>query len=355
MNVDLAFEGGGTKGIAHAGAVQALEEANITIRRSVGASAGAIAALLVQLGYSSAQMLDLLTERVHNQSRFYSFFDTPERFPKEVLDSSLLMQELRANDIPLVPEAIESRIDKLIIKCFLQGKLFRQFFSLIECGGLFAGATFVEWLEKSLQQRGYRKDTTLVELPNLSVVVADITARERLVLNAHTAPHVPVAWAVRASMSIPLLWQSVRWLDEWGTYLGRNMTGHELVDGGLCSDFPLRLLVEPCVEMAECSAVPVIGLLLDEELALPNAHKQAELCHPLKRVQNIVETLLEGNDRSTLKTYEQNVCRLPCQGYGTLEDVQGDELKALCTAARRATREHCKKRPDLESKTECKH
>ena len=75
------------------------------------------------------------------------------------------------------------------------------------------------------------------------------------------------------SMSIPLVWDEVIWLATWGTYLGRSITNHAIVDGGLLSNFPLELFVsdEPQVArlMGPKQNNPVLGLLIDESLPLP--------------------------------------------------------------------------------------
>jgi NTE family protein len=80
----LAFEGGGGKGVAYLGAVMALEELGVLPIRKVpgtnqilgisGASAGAITAFLLALGYSSQQIQSLLSV----PARFTAFFDEPQ-------------------------------------------------------------------------------------------------------------------------------------------------------------------------------------------------------------------------------------------------------------------------------------
>ena len=47
-------------------------------------------------------------------------------------------------------------------------------------------------------------------------------------LNHRTAPDVPVAMAVRMSMSIPFVWREVVWQKEWGTYCGIDKTARRL-------------------------------------------------------------------------------------------------------------------------------
>jgi len=54
---------------------------------------------------------------------------------------------------------------------------------------------------------------------DLAVVASNTTDGRLLVLNHHTSPDCPVVWAVRMSMSIPLVWNEVIWDKGWGTYL----------------------------------------------------------------------------------------------------------------------------------------
>ena len=59
---NLVFEGGGVKGIAYAGALEALEEANLLaqITAVAGTSAGAITSCLLALRYSAAEIKKLV-------------------------------------------------------------------------------------------------------------------------------------------------------------------------------------------------------------------------------------------------------------------------------------------------------
>ncbi len=59
--VGLVLSGGGAKGIAHIGVIQALEENNIPIDYIAGTSMGAIVGALYAIGYSPADMLELIT------------------------------------------------------------------------------------------------------------------------------------------------------------------------------------------------------------------------------------------------------------------------------------------------------
>src|SRR3954470_15167089 len=59
---NLVFEGSGIRGIAFAGAIQELEKANLmeSVERVGGTSAGAITALLLSLGYTSSEVVQIV-------------------------------------------------------------------------------------------------------------------------------------------------------------------------------------------------------------------------------------------------------------------------------------------------------
>ena len=59
MKIGLALSGGGMKGIAHAGVLQALEENNINIDIIGGTSSGGIVASLYAIGYSPEEILNI--------------------------------------------------------------------------------------------------------------------------------------------------------------------------------------------------------------------------------------------------------------------------------------------------------
>ncbi len=59
MKIGIALSGGGTRGIAHAGVLKALEENNIKISAIGGTSSGALIAGLYVLGYAPEEILNL--------------------------------------------------------------------------------------------------------------------------------------------------------------------------------------------------------------------------------------------------------------------------------------------------------
>jgi len=186
----------------------------------------------------------------------------------------------------------------------------------------------------------------------LSLVASDTTAGAMLVLNHHTAPDCPVVWAVRMSMSIPLLWDEVIWKPEWGNYQGRAMAGHAIVDGGVLSNFPIELFISderPVLNvMGPKSGNEVLGLLIDESRPVEAGKgllvrvniKPGEL-KTVQRLQRLVDTATGAHDKMVIDEYAHLVVRLPAQGYGTTEfDMSDERRNALVEAGRAAMAQH---------------
>jgi NTE family protein len=76
QSVGLVLSGGGAKGIAHIGVIQALEDNNIPIDYIAGTSMGAIVGGLYAAGYTPAEMLQLI------QSRSFGYWSTGKIDPR---------------------------------------------------------------------------------------------------------------------------------------------------------------------------------------------------------------------------------------------------------------------------------
>lgn len=351
---DLVFEGGGAKGSVFVGALEVFFSEGHEAGRVVGTSAGAITAALLAAGYTPAMMLAAVTEMdAEGSPRFASFMDRPTAAE---LDDFLVNSEFSEmiDKVPLVPSAIKRRL--------LQGLIdhsdhFRQLFHFVECGGLYSGNSFVAWLNEKLGAVGIREGCTLAELHalkgcDLSLIATDTTNREMLVLNHRTAPGLPVAMAVRMSMSIPFLWREVTWKESWGTYCSRNKTDSKIVDGGVLSNFPIDLVatIDDRVKLlmgddADPDAFGTLGLLIDETLEVkdipaPAASKHRSL-RTVGRVRRLVDTMTKAHDNASISQHARLICRLPAKGFGTTEfDMPQNKIEALVEAGRIAMRSH---------------
>lgn len=359
MQYDLVFEGGGAKGIVFVGALQAMERRGHTYGRLLGTSAGSIMATFTAAGYDVNEMLEALCERDENgEPVFKQFMAKPPAFTQEEVQRSMFRNVLELISLRLVPDLVESRIDKMLLSLMTREQ-FSNLFSLIERGGWYSADRFIQWAQRKLDEGTYEgmprrmSGLTLKEFyqltgKELSLVAADTTSYRKLVLNHRTAPHCPVVWAMRMSMSLPLVWQEVIWQSNWGTYMGRDLMGHRIVDGGLLSNFPIQLFLSrsPYVMeiMGQKISPGVLGFLIDENLPVAGAETPREENDSLRlaampltsRILGLINTVTQAHDKMLIDAFDQYVCRLPAKGYGTTEFDMTDERRDLLIAAGQA-------------------
>jgi NTE family protein len=370
MQYDMVFEGGGAKGMAFVGALQEIEDRQHTPARLLGASAGAIMATFLAAGYDSEEMADALNETEADQPVFLGFLETPPKPSPEELQNSAFRQLLRDVNIRIIPDIVEDKIDDAITKQLASSPLTSRIFSFIDKGGFYAANRFLKWLREKLNsgiyplERGaFGKnkarafgDMNLLEYyqatgVDLSLVGSDTTDAGLLILNHRTAPQCPLVWAVRMSMSFPMLWQEVVWQSEWGTYRGKDISGHTVVDGGMLSNFPIELFISNAKHvtnvMGEKITDPlhVIGLLIDEGTPVPDAPSIAKVAggfdfgqlQTVQRVMKLVNTMTQAHDKKVIEAYERLVIRLPAKGYGTIEFGMSEARRNALVAGGRSS------------------
>lgn len=355
MRYDMVFEGGGAKGVVFVGALKAFEARGHSAGRVLGTSAGAIFATLLAAGYGGDEMIEGLEEHIDGRWVFSSFMGPPRPFEPREIDESSIYEVLASLDMPFVPAAAEERLDRWLAAKLANHPTFRHVFSLVERGGWYSADPFVTWFKRRLDMappggapRDYG-DHTFAQLHaatgvDLSVVAADITGHEMLILNHRTAPDLPVAWAVRMSMSIPLLWPEVQWEPGWGTYMGRDMRGHAIVDGGLLSNFPIALFAsrDPAVTevMGDVASPRILGLNIDDDTPVANAPPNPQKgggggggldrLRASQRLADLVNTAIGARDKSVAGALSRFVVNLPAGGYETAEfDMTAERRKAL--------------------------
>jgi predicted acylesterase/phospholipase RssA len=154
MEFDLVFEGGGAKGLAFVGALQAIERRGHTPRRVVGTSAGSIVAVLVAAGYNAEECMAAINERLPDgTSRFASFLQTPHIEEDIELNNSLRFWLKTELDNPMVPNLIEPVVDQMVAG-LMQRKLAKHVVSLLVWGGWFAGDALLAYLHEKLDAGG---------------------------------------------------------------------------------------------------------------------------------------------------------------------------------------------------------
>jgi NTE family protein len=189
---NLVFEGGGVKGITYGGALYELEQKGIlkNIKRVAGTSAGAITAVLLAVGYTTAEVSDIVAKT--------NFTDFADDTPGIYTD----IRRLKNNYGWHKGDAFKRWIGNLIKK--KKGKANLKF--------------------KDLQESENSMELYLTTT-NLSKQVSDVFSFE------HT-PDVEIRLAARMSMSIPLYFQCVRF---------DNVKKDVMVDGGVAWNYPLNI------------------------------------------------------------------------------------------------------------------
>ncbi len=361
MQYDLVFEGGGAKGMVFVGAMQTFEAEGHTYGRLLGASAGAITAALLAAGYTAQEMLAALDEQMDGRPVFVSFMGVPGPMDKDTIHDGAIRALLQDINLPLVPDFIEDRLDDFLVELLTKKLQFRHLVSFVERGGWFSADAFLTWMASKLDSGTYRgaprafSGMTLAQFyaatqTDLTLVASDITGERLLVLNHRTAPACPLIWAVRMSMNIPLVWQEVIWQAGWGTYCGKVLTDHAIVDGGVLSNFPLELFVSSLASitsvMGPKTSDRVLGFLIDEKLAVPGAPEKPGQqavsgfdfgsLKTAQRLLGLINTMSQAHDKMVIEAFERLVVRLPARGYGTTEfDMTVERREALVAAGQR--------------------
>jgi predicted acylesterase/phospholipase RssA len=230
--VCVAFQGGGSLGLAHLGAWKVLAE-RFGVVGTAGTSAGAIVAALCAAGYTPSHAIDLFLEL---------------NWPEFVTQQSWL--------------ALVRKRD-----------------------GWSDGERFYEWLGSRIGACLSRaaKNITFGDLYSqtgvyLAIAACDLNGSDAcpVVFDRHLEPETSVAFAVRASISIPGVFSPVP----------RRDRGQLLVDGGLLLNFPARLVRPLALE----SDSTLVGVRFDR----PSSHLTSpSVVTVLKR--SLARSLSAGN------------------------------------------------------------
>jgi NTE family protein len=190
---NLVFKGGGVRGLAYIGAAAALEDKGLIagVRRTCGTSSGAVVAAHLALGGQAWQLAEIMTSR----------------FLGGLLDGSVWpVRNLQ--------------------------RLIRDF-------GWFHGKHLSVWMKRHVEYLSGVSNLTFAGLERLqaesprrfkqlTVIATNVTLQCPQVYSSQETPDMPVWEALRASMSIPLLFAALR--DE---------SGDIFVDGALTWNYPI--------------------------------------------------------------------------------------------------------------------
>lgn len=305
---DLVFEGGGVKGIGLGGAFRELSDRGWKAGCVAGTSAGAITAALVAAGYDGEQLEQLILTNMH--------------FP-------LFADEPKLHLLGPVGEAVDVLKDR----------------------GIHSGNYFLNWITGLLKDRGIVTFGDLrVEAEAgtrreyaLRVIASDLTDHAMLVLpddaeKLGIEPQaLPVAEAIRMSMSIPVFFDPVIKTNP------RDRRKHMIVDGGMLSNYPVWLFDVP---KGQKPKRPTFGMLLvapnqeDPLLPHPPASQAGTDGMPslLGYVKALADTMMQAHDR--LYVEEANFARtipIPTCGVTTTDfAITPEKTEELFESGRKA-------------------
>ena len=241
--VGLVLSGGGAKGAAHIGVLKYIEEAGIPIDYIAGTSMGSIVGGMYALGYSSEEILCIISEVdwskliSNNVERKKISFDSK----KESISQSLI-----------VPFSIRTDEEEL------QSRSFRNSLP----NGIISGDNLIN-LFNSLAV-GYSDSVSFNDLPTPFMCIAtNLINGEANVLNKGVFTK-----SLRASMAIPVLFDPV------------NIENTPYVDGGLVCNFP----AEQCRAMG---ADYIIGVSMSPGLE-DNPENLSSILSQVKQLKEII-------------------------------------------------------------------
>lgn len=198
--VGLVLSGGGAKGIAHIGVIQALEDNDIPIDYITGTSMGAIVGGLYAAGYTPAEMLELI------KSKGFSYWSTGK------IDPSLTYYFAAEEPTPALVNVNlgnDSTAPKSILPTSLINPLPMNF-------------AFMDLFSAYTAQCGGNFDNLFVPL---RTVTSDVYSKKKIVLKGGS-----LGDAIRASMSFPLVFRPIE-IDSVLVY-----------DGGIYDNYPFNVM-----------------------------------------------------------------------------------------------------------------
>ena len=195
MSLGLALAGGGLQGIAHIGAIKALQDLNIKIDYISGTSSGSIFAAMYAMGYTTDEMKEIAND-------YYKTLTNIEKRP------------------------IISAIGTYLIH------------KKVKLGGLNPGEK-IEKLAKMVAEQKNIKNMSDIKMPLAIPTVDTISTKECISLSKKCnikredidyIYNIPIEKAIRASMSFP------------GIFTTCDFEKYNFIDGGTKDNLPIQIL-----------------------------------------------------------------------------------------------------------------
>ncbi len=239
VKYNCIFGGGGVRGLCYVGAIKALKELNIEIESIAGSSVGAVFAALFAAGYEAEEIKDLFMEFNLNMFRD--------------INISMFMGDISFSKGEIFLNWLKEKIEKK-----------------------FYGNEYDDNEDKPVRFKDLKTD--------LHILTIDLNTNTPFIFSKKTTPEEEVAFAVRASASLPGLMKPV------------NMGDSILVDGDLIKSWPAWKIYNEINE----SNTRIL------EFRLEGSRKNSELKNPMDYVNSVISTIWYLCTENVYNEYNKN-------------------------------------------------
>lgn len=272
--MNIAFSGGGIRGLAFAGVIQALEERNLRkeVQAIIGTSSGAMIASLFSIGCSSQEIQELM--KTTNFENFkdgnWSIFGDAYRFYSEF--------------------------------------------------GIYKGDYAETWIEGLLKGKTGISNITFLQIfenYGIKLIITGTALNKKLThyYNHTNTPNMKVSHAVRISMGYPIVFKPIQENDEI------------LVDGGLLDNYPINYFFTS--EKTEDQNT--IGFILLSEESKPTKrmyYGNDKIANMMEYCDALIDTLCLQVERESMKTrYWKSTVGINTENISTFEFNLTNEQK----------------------------
>lgn len=219
MSIGICFAGGGIKGVAHIGALKALEEENIKFDYIAGTSSGSIVACLYSIGYNSDEIYEIFKKYI-NKINYFEIKNVIKLIFGILIKRKIIITGLNSG------KKIEKLINKECAKKEINNINQINKNLLIPCVNLKTGDVYIF---SSIKNRNRKEYSDNIIYKN----------------------NINIGKAVRASCSYP------------GVFSPCIIEDNYMVDGGIRENVPWK-------ELKECGAQKVISIVFQNEIKEKN-------------------------------------------------------------------------------------
>jgi NTE family protein len=274
------FEGGGAKGLAHVAAIAEAQTLGVQFVGVAGASAGAIVAALLAVGYKPQSLYDPITRTGLMAGDLTELFGAGKW--SEWKAFSAAMETKLAEFSPLttwftVP-GFYLRWRKELARMATE-------YGFMDTAPL--EAAIDRWLRGGTiripedRERLLFSDLAPATVPPLRIIASDIVTQSPVIFSIEETPDIPVARAVAASIAIPFFFKPVQ-----VSIANKTRT---LVDGGLVSNFPVWIFNDE--RRKHATPLPIIGFRLVQKTDAASSRQYSFLSF----AGDLLETALNAN------------------------------------------------------------